>query len=76
MPKYVRVRLDNGTEKTVSEAAASNAGLKPLDKPTHSRDGRILPPKPRVELGTASAAAKSTSKPAAAKSSADSSKEK
>ena len=54
--KYVRVRLDNGTEKTVTEVVANLYGYKPLKKPTHGRDGRILPPKPRVPLGGAGSA--------------------
>ena len=51
--KYVRVRLENGTEKTVTEIVAKRYGYKPLNKPTHNADGRIKPPKPRVPLGGA-----------------------
>lgn len=60
MPKHVRVRLENGTEKTVTEVVAQRYGYKPLRKPTHGRDGRMLPPKPRVPLGGAASAATST----------------
>ena len=56
--KFVRVRLENGTEKSVPETVALTSGYKPLDKPTHGRDGRLLPPKPRVPLGGAVSAAK------------------
>jgi hypothetical protein len=66
MSEFVRVRLDNGTEKTVSAVVASRYGYKPLDKPTHGKDGRILAPKHRVPLGTSASAKKST--PAKAKS--------
>ena len=51
--KYVRVKLENGTEKTVTEIVAQRYGYKALNKPTHGRDGRLLPPKPRVPLGGA-----------------------
>ena len=54
---FVRVRLDNGTEKSVPEAVALRYNLEPLDKPTHGRDGRMLPPKPRVPLGMSASAA-------------------
>lgn len=56
MPKFVRVRLENGTEKSVPEQVAETNGYKPLNKPTHGRDGRLLPPKPRVPLGGAASA--------------------
>ena len=49
--KFVRVRLENGTEKSVPEVVAEVNGYKPLKKPTHGRDGRLLPPKHRVPLG-------------------------
>lgn len=71
--KFVRVRLENGTEKSVPEVVAKTSGYKPLDKPTHGRDGRLLPEKPRVPLGTESAA-KSRKSPAV-KSAADESQE-
>ena len=54
--KHVRVRLENGSEVTMPEIAAESAGYKPLKKPTHGRDGRILPPKHRVPLGGAASA--------------------
>ena len=56
MTEFVRVRLENGTEKSVPVAVAENHSYKPLDKPTHGRDGRLLPPKPRVPLGGAASA--------------------
>ena len=59
MTKFVRVRLENGTEKSVPETVAETSGYKPLDKPTHGRDGRLLPPKHRVPLGTSASAKKS-----------------
>lgn len=59
MANFVRARLEDGTEKSVPEAVATNYGFEVLDKPTHGRDGRLLPPKPRVPMGTASAASKS-----------------
>lgn len=58
--KFVRVRLENGTEKSVPEAVAQASGYKSLDKPTHGRDGRLLPPKPRTPLGESASATKST----------------
>ena len=54
--KFVRVRLENGTEKTVTEIVAQRYGYKALNKPTHGRDGRLLPPKHRVPLGGAAVA--------------------
>ena len=54
--KFVRVRLENGTEKSVPEVVAETSGYKPLNKPTHGRDGRLLPEKPRVPLGGAASA--------------------
>lgn len=54
--KFVRVRLENGTEKSVPEVVAEVNGYKPLKKPTHGRDGRLLPPKHRVPLGGAASA--------------------
>jgi hypothetical protein len=56
--KFVRVRLENGTEKTVTETFAKIYGHKPLNKPTHGRDGQIKPPKHRVPLGGAASATK------------------
>ena len=54
--KFVRVRLENGSEKSVPEVVAQTSGYKVLDKPTHGRDGRLLPPKHRVPLGGAASA--------------------
>ena len=74
MPQvYARVRLDNGSEVTVTAHLAAVRGLKTLDKPAVGRDGRPLPPKHRVPLGTASAA-KSRKSPAV-KPAADESQE-
>ena len=56
MPEFVRVRLENGTEKSVLKAVADRYGYKALSKPTHGRDGRIRPPKHRVPLGGAASA--------------------
>lgn len=58
--KFVRVRLENGTEKSVPETVAQTAGYKILDKPARGRDLRVLPDKPRVDLGAASAKKKTT----------------
>lgn len=58
MSKFVRVRLENGTEKNVPAVVAKTSGYKVLDKPTHGRDGRALPPKHRVPLGGAASATK------------------
>ena len=54
--KFVRVRLENGSEVSVPEVVAETSGYKPLNKPTHGRDGRLLPPKHRVPLGGAASA--------------------
>ena len=54
----VRVRLENGTEKSVPEAVAKRYGYKTLNKPTHNRDGALKSPKPRVPLGGAASATK------------------
>lgn len=51
MAKFVRVREENGTEKSMPEGVASAAGLKPLDKPARAADGSLLPDKPRVAKG-------------------------
>lgn len=55
--KFVRVRLENGSEASVPEVVAETSGYKPLNKPTHGRDGRLLPPKHRVPLGGRAASA-------------------
>lgn len=44
MPKFVRVRLENGAEASVPEAVARKHGLTPLNKPA-ARNGRALPAK-------------------------------
>lgn len=51
--KFVRIKLENGTEKTVTQVVADRYGYKALNKPTHGNDGRLLPPKPRTPLGGA-----------------------
>ena len=51
--KFVRVRLENGTEKSVPEVVAQTSGYTALKKPTHGRDVRLLAPKPRVPKGGA-----------------------
>ena len=56
MPKFVRVKLENGSEKSIPEVVAQTSGYKVLNKPTHGRDGRLLPPKHRVPLGGAASA--------------------
>ena len=72
--KFVRVRLENGTEKSIPEVVAETSGYKVLDKPTHGRDGRLLPPKHRTPLGVAASAKKSSTAKAASVS-ADESQE-
>lgn len=44
MTEFVRVRLDNGSEASVSVEFAKHKGLKPLDKPA-ARGRRALPAK-------------------------------
>ncbi len=44
MPGFVRVRLANGSEASVSPALAKRHNLKPLDKPAE-RNGVALPAK-------------------------------
>ena len=72
--KFVRVRLENGTEKSLPETVAETSGYKPLDKPTHGRDGRLIPPKHRTPLGVAASAKKSPTA-ATKKAAADESQE-
>ena len=54
--EYVRVRMHNGTHKSISKSHAERLGLQQLKQDAVGRDGRPLPPKHRVDLGTASAA--------------------
>jgi hypothetical protein len=49
--KFVRVRLPNGTEKSIPEVVARTSGYTVLDKDAYGRDGRLKPAKPRVALG-------------------------
>jgi hypothetical protein len=44
MPDFVRVRLENGSEASVSPAFAKRHDLTPLDKPA-SKNGVALPAK-------------------------------
>lgn len=53
--EFVRVRLENGAEATITEALAESAGLKPLKKDAYAADGTIAPTKLRAEKGAASA---------------------
>ena len=69
--EYVRVRMHNGTHKSISKAHAERLGLQQLKQDAVGRDGRPLPPKHRVDLGTASAATRKSP----AKSAADESQE-
>lgn len=50
MPKFVRVRLENGAHKTLPESAPGVAKLPRLKSPAFTRDGRPAPTKPRVRL--------------------------
>ncbi len=52
---WVRVRLENGTEKSVAPQTAEAFGLKSLGKPAIGNDGWPLPDKPRTAKGAASA---------------------
>ena len=70
--EYVRVRMETGTHKSIRADQAERLGLTPLKQDAVGRDGRPLPPKHRVETGTASAA---TRKSTEAKASTDASKE-
>jgi len=56
MTEYVRVRLENGSHKTVTRYVAEAAGLPILDQDPLQRDGRPVPVKRRVQLGTREAA--------------------
>lgn len=49
MPDFVRVKLDDGAEVTISAAFAESHSLKVLNKPS-TRFGRPLPAKPPVDL--------------------------
>lgn len=55
MSEFVRVRAENGEEVSVPAAVAEGAGLKPLSKSAYANDGSLLPTKPRVSKGAASA---------------------
>lgn len=54
--EYVRVRMENGSHKTIRADHAERLGLKPLKQDGLGRDGRPRPPVHRADLGTASAA--------------------
>lgn len=50
MPNFVRVKLENGSEATVSEGFAKSHGLKPLSKVAEDRLGRPIRTKHPVNL--------------------------
>lgn len=50
MAELVRVKLDNGTEKTVGASYAQSHGLKVLDKPAVDGVGRTVRDKRPVDL--------------------------
>lgn len=53
MSEFVRVKLENGAEVSVSPSFAESHDLKPLDKPAEYR-GRALPAKPKTTVASAS----------------------
>lgn len=55
MTEFVRVRAENGDEISLPAEFAEVVGLKPLKKSAYGLDGQLLPTKPRVPLGGASA---------------------
>lgn len=50
MTTFVRVKLENGAEASVSAGFAKSKGLKVLDKAATDRGGRALRDKPPVDL--------------------------
>lgn len=56
MTEFVRVKLENGADATVSAGFAKSHGLEPLDKPATGRDGKALRDKPRVSVAKRAAA--------------------
>lgn len=50
-PALVRVRLENGSHKTITAERAEALGLKPLKQSPTRRDGSPAPTKHRVDLG-------------------------
>ena len=53
MSEFVRVKVENGAEVSVSASFAESRGLKPLDKPAADR-GRALPAKHKTSVASAS----------------------
>ena len=53
MPEFVRVRLANGTERTVTRVTEDMSVLK--DKPATDRQGRPLPAKRKTTVTEAAA---------------------
>lgn len=50
MSEFVRVRLANGSHKSMPTASAQSAGLRPLKQPALNRDGSLARTKHRVNL--------------------------
>lgn len=50
MTQFVRVKLQNGAEASVSEGFAKSHGLAALKKPAADRAGRALRDKPAIDL--------------------------
>lgn len=61
MTAFVRVKLENGADATVSAGFAESHGLKPLDKPATGRDGKALRDKPRTTAKRAGSTTTNTS---------------
>lgn len=65
MTQFVRVRMENGHEKSVPVAVQQRYSLPIVDKPAHARDGSVKAPKPRRPLGTAAPKTRTPKKAAA-----------
>lgn len=61
MTEFVRVKLANGAEASVSESFAESHDLKPLDKPAADARGRALADKPKTSVAPASESKSKTS---------------
>jgi hypothetical protein len=59
MTDFVRVKLENGAEVSVSEGFAETHSLKTLDKPATDNRGAAAPAKPKTSVASA-AGTKST----------------
>ncbi len=59
MPDFVRVKLDNGAEVSVSADYAEHHKLKTLDQPASDGRGRALPDKPPEEKSRSAASSSS-----------------